>query len=409
MKKKILRHPVMMLALFFIALFLADPTVLAQKIEYFGPIKTIVKLDPFSGIPESDIPFDRFFYIRKYVPDAEPDLSLVTLQAKGEQPITVSVFRANEDPAKPEVKGYKAFDIKVSPLKPGNAYIISIYPTMGQTRLKKFAKAFIWLSKSNESETKKIIDTVADEKRSVGDTRIISMDEMKEYFKVHLQAFIKEEVTAGTSEADLIDKLIINLRKPNLINSPDIKATTGKDIPSLVFYDQIPLKLTTLSSKLETRAGVYVQPDFGLVYYGLGGGVGRNWVNTAFHGVTPYVGISILARPFDGDIPLRYITQYNRIGFFRRFSLQLGLALNNLAKDGYRGNAYGSFNPMAGVGFRLTNTFKIKGGVVLYQKINNNPIIETRSIKGIGYVGIGVDLRIRDILKDVGKLFGTAK
>lgn len=406
MKNKIFKHMALLLGLFYVGCCLANQTVWAQKIQYFGPTKTIVKLDPFSGIPESDIPFDRFFYIRTYIPNDDPEPKAAIFQLKiQDDPIQSPVFRANEDTAKPEVRGYKAFDILVSPLKPGKTYTFSTYPPMKKAFLTKFAKAFILLSNSNESEAQKIIDIVAVEKRSVGDTRLVSMDEMKEYYKVHLEALIKAEVTAGTSEANMIDKLVIELRKENLIDSPDIEEKT----PSLIFYDQVPLKLTTLSSKLETRAGVYVQPDFGLVYYGLGGGGKGFTVNTAFHGVTPYVGISILARPFDGDIPLRYINQYNPIGFIRRFSLQLGLTLGNLAKDGYRANAYGSFNPMAGVGFRLTNTFKINGGVILYQKINNNPVIETRSIKGIGYVGIGVDLRIRDILKDVGKLFGTAK
>ena len=400
--------------------------VLAQEgKKFFGSTKVTVKLDANSSIPEADIPFDRYFYIRKYIPESIPDPMFAYMFEVDEDGNQVSipanngivstikavVYRTPGDSDKPDIKGFKAFDILISPLKPVNPvnphknYKLSYIFSMTDERLAKFAQAFIHIRKVETSQATRIVKEIESEKKFVSDKRIVSMMEMDSYYKDHLKEILDGLSLSNDVEIAAAKAIIIKeLKTQKLILSPDLLPTIMQ--PMFVFYDDAPEPnpINTQSAKLETRAGTYVQPDFGAVYYGFLGGSRGYDISPDFHGITPYVGVSILARPFDADISLRDVVRYQKLKFYHRLSLQLGLTLTSLAKDRYRSNLFGAFNPMIGIGYRLTSTFKIHAGSVLYNQIDSNPLLDMPRVRGIGYLGVSLDLRIREVLKDVGKL-----
>jgi len=406
----------------------SSPVAQAQQSRrFFGAAKQTVRLDPFSNIPEADLPFDRYFYLRKYVRVGDPDLNMaymVNVDKNGDV-----IFRKKDRGVLPTVKTevypitddktvdpkvFKAFDILVSPLKPHNGLLgrtasynmsLSSLALMSPGRLNDYARAILHLHLNEQRSAKTIVDSIELVKQRTGDMRLVSMKELKTYYNTHLRAELEKLGALDDDGKKAKAQAIImhSLDNQELIVSPDL----GRRQLMFVFYDQAPgdIFLTTQVSRLDTRAGTYIQPDFGAIYYGFGGGEKGIEINPSFRGVTPYLGVNLLFRPFDADIPLRDVRQHHKLKFYQRFSLQAGLTLSSLAKDRYRANLFGSFNPMFGIGYRLSSTFKVHVGTVLYRKLDPNPLLDNPSMKPIGYAGISIDLRIREVLKDVGKLF----
>jgi len=392
----------------------------AQTNYYFGPEKVIVKLDPLTNIPERELPFDRNFFIRVYLQEEFKPATAATLVEvidKNEYNIryrnawvrsgTTSsgapVYSAIKtsvavSAGKQDYEGLTGYDIfVVEPLQPNRTYDIHLAHNMSKAQRTACVEALLIMHNNKGSITpdvRTIINSINTEKNNSGDLKLIDDRELNLYYDQIVKGQLQSLPAANMAQYRLA--LIESL------NQPIIDPVSGtKD----VFYKLKVISATGISTvayKLETRARSQIQPDFGLVFYGLGGS-GSVGINDKFYGVTPYVGVNYLFRQFDGDIKLSQLPK-GHIDFKDLLSINAGLTMISLAKEGQRENLFKTFNPMMGLGIRLSSAVKFNTGVIAYKKVDENPLVGKTKPKLIGYTGISIDLRIRDVLGDIGKL-----
>ncbi|MBO0949373.1 hypothetical protein [Fibrella forsythiae] len=409
--------------------FLLATPVLCQrrvpdKLGYFGEEKIIVKLDPFSNIPEKSFPFDRWFYIRRYYKNGSLPLKAVfitpqllfprTFDPTPSSPTSVDFFDTKSDITDGYPTYTQAYDILVPPLKPNSTYdLVFAYP-MNDDQRERLTEAFIDLHAVNNYTKRNpgpitdqaiiarkktitdIINRINREKTANQDYLQIDLSDFELYYTQIAEPILASGVSASTRATLLA----------SLANGGNPVTLAGGETAQ-VFQNMELLSVSgTASFKLETRVGIRVQPDFGAIFYGLGG-TGSVGVNSQFLGVVPYVGVNFLFRPFDADIPISFLKR--DISALDRLSIHAGVTLFSLAKDNYRQNLFNANNLMIGVGYRLSSVAKLTGGVVLYRKrTDTSPLYTETRLAPIGYVGISVDLRVREVLKDIGKfLFGA--
>jgi hypothetical protein len=401
-------------------------TLEPANIGFFGAEKKTVSLDPFSLIPESEFPFDRYFYIRRYYKAADQPVKFVFisepiyfrrkyiknlsdgLDPTGSVPaLKFGYVKSDVADKYPEPSFTKAIDILVPPLQPRGIYdLVFKYPMTYERRV-QLTDAFIAYYNGDKGGAKKIIDAINKEKKDKLDSGRIRFEDFELYFTQYALALLPKAslLPDNTFEPEARNALIASLDNGGellKVKDPDLG-----EIRKLLFLDVETLtNQGTEAFKVETRAGAKLQPDFGAVFYGLGGN-GSIGVNDQFWGVNPYVGVAFMVRSFDADIPIRFVKR--RISPLQRLSVHAGVTLISLVKDNYRENLLGKNNLMLGLGYRLTSVLKIQGGVILYKKRTDaNPLYTNTVTAPIGYFGLSLDLRIRNILGDIGKvIFGS--
>jgi hypothetical protein len=149
-----------------------------------------------------------------------------------------------------------------------------------------------------------------------------------------------------------------------------------------------------------TSAGLRIIADGGLIFTGF---------QTGFNTVTPYVGINIAMRPMDSDIPFQELIKNRNIRWYQRFTANLGLTLSSIAKQNYRTNLFGNDNVMIGLGYKLSHVFNVNFGGLIYQNVDPNPLLDKKTIGVAPYVGISLNLKIKDALGDIAKVFSYGK
>ncbi len=393
---------------------LIAPPVWSQtpQIGYFGPIKTVIKLDPLSNIPEGEFPFDRYFYIRRYIHDGtrpimavyitEPIHFLKSYSKKIGAPVQsaeeISFWLLDSDTVQ---KGFaQMVDILVPSLKPRKFYDLAFDYAMSFERREQLADALIAYYNGDLIAAKKTVNDINAEKQKIKDPNQIRFQDFETYYRNNARTILAAAgiPPAGPISASLRSTLIESL------NDGGEPMPTGSGNADLLFVDTEMLYLTgTRAFKLETRAEAVIQPDFGAVFYGFGAPGNGIGLTKDFMGVMPYVGFNIMLRSFDADIPIRFIRPLYP---WQRLSFHAGVTLLTLAKDNYRDNLFGGQNLMLGVGYRLNSGLKLQGGLILYKKRTNPSPLNTDNVTApIGYLGLSLDLRLRKALGDVGKFF----
>lgn len=143
-----------------------------------------------------------------------------------------------------------------------------------------------------------------------------------------------------------------------------------------------------------TRAQNHISLDLGLLYAGK---IGE---------VLPYAGANFYTRPVNRNVPLSEVG-----GFRRRFSLMMGITTSSLQEtaDGgrvLRDDLVANGGLVLGAGYRLSDTARISGGILVFEENSPNPLIDDLEIATEGFVAISFDVAIRDLLGNLGAAFG---
>lgn len=367
----------------------------------YGPAKIIVKLDPLTRIPVGNIPFDRTFHLRMYfdpaVLTATPIRSfyLISRTSKGALMTELGYYlisSADYDGSDNSLKAFpkSSVEVVVPALLPNANYLIAYSTDASQKDLLQYLTVFnmFYNHKDTEGVANEQAYRTADPTRQeilTGQVALVyynSNNQLKTIFNKY-----DGDLTKATPE--LIAYLLAH---------PDYPIPSGT---AQLFVNMVKAtNLTTQQYTVQTSAGLQIVADGGLIFTGF-----QNGFNT----VTPYVGINIALRPLDSDLPFRSLVRNKRISTLQRFTIDLGVTLNSIAKANYRANLFGNDNVMVGLGYKFSHVISVNFGGLIYNNVDPNPLLDKKTVAVAPYVGISINLKIKDALGDIAKVFAYGK
>lgn len=376
----------------------------------FGMAKTVVKLDPLTRIAIGNIPFDRTFILRIYfdpktgVADEKDDavsFFFLKMMHKGHPTYeqlgfykikTVDTDGTKYDGTDGNLKAFpSAIDVVVKALEPNRDYKIVYLKNSGNEDLSQYVKVFELLHEGKQ------IDAILSENTYISDhnndKEIIKGMVLVTYYNQHpeIGKILNKYKNGSATAVKEVTAFIItnNSYKP-------------KDSPKAwLFLREVEASsINTQQFTVQTSAGLRIIADGGLIFTGFQSG---------FNTVCPYLGINFAIRPMDSDIPFRQLIKNRNIHWYERFTVNLGLTLNSITKQNYRANLFGNDNVMLGLGFKLSHVFNVNFGGLIYNNVDPNPLLDKKTLGVAPYVGVSINLKIKDALGDIAKAFGYAK
>ncbi len=376
-------------------------------IGFFGSEKLTMNLDQVSNIPESDLPFDRWFYLVKTYPK-DVVVSSVSLISKIDRKFYFAASRPSSFTlqtqslcfrvAPPDDKtNIQQIFILVPPLQPNTAHDIVINRQPSAENKEIIFKLFQAVYDHKFSDADSIRNAINRSKRDHYDDYLLDgPPRLQSYYQKYLESIYKERAatTSPDEQQQLKEKLFDIFEKQEYEIAPD----TTK---ALFLNSEYLNRVSTQSFKFDTRTLYKLVPDIGYVYYGF---------NKDFKGATPYVGIAFNVRSFDSDIPLRRLRQISPgyLKWYDYLSFHLGLTFGSVAKDNYREDLLGSRTLLTGVGIRFSHAVKLNGGVLWYNRLDTNPLIDKRHLRPVPYIGLSLDIRIQKVIGDLSTIFTGA-
>ena len=137
------------------------------------------------------------------------------------------------------------------------------------------------------------------------------------------------------------------------------------------------LRETLVTDTVSSEGGVYVSLDLGVLY------------PPELERATLTVGANVYFAPVNKRAPLR------ANGIRQRLALTFGLTVTNMRRDEETRweNLLGDkANLFVGLGYRLTRSLRLGGGFVLFQKNDENPLVDERSLAVTPYVSLSFDV-----------------
>lgn len=380
-----------------IAIFLLSHTLYAQtdcdskaSDGYFGPTKQTVILDFLSGFPETDIPFDRWFYLKKVYPKEVVISSVALTPAKISVSVTLPPICFEQKPVKDQ-PDFTEVTMLIPPLKPNSSFFLVLVRKLNVEEKEEcfdiFQKIQSGATQPGDLATARaLLATLNATKRDNGDSYPIDEADLFSYYYQHLRTLLDTWAASNSpDEKTTLKRQVFEIMDTKLLGSP-VNGTS-------IFRSSYFQGLGNQSFSFDTRTKYVLVPDFGYVVYGL---------QPNFTGSTPYIGVAVNLRSFDPDIPLGRIKGLKP---WQYLSFNLGLTLGSVAKTDYRENLLGSRTLLTGVGVRLTQALKINAGALWYNRLSVNQLVDEKKMRPVFYVGLSLDFRLKEILKDVSAIF----
>lgn len=382
----------------------------------FGTAKNVIKLDPLSRLPIGNIPFDRTFILRVYFdPEAsadyrDSDVKNFYLVSKNGQTIQLDYYLITSvkisGQTDPKVADYdqsdnflkiypNAIDVVIPALDP-NSYYTIFYSNSTLRFNSPYINAFQLFYEGKKIEGIKLVQEF--KKANNNDPAIVTGTTLNVYYEANKSAIDKiindnkDNITKRNSE--LVTYMDSHKSVTLLINE------VSTNVPDLFGEIKELAKLNTQQFVLKTSSALRIVADAGIIYAG--------WQEN-FNSVTSFIGLNISLRPMDTDIPFRTLIENKRIKFYQRFTVNLGITLNSIAKDNYRANLFSNNNVMVGIGFKVSHAINLNAGGLLYNNIDPNPLIAKKTLGVAPYTGISINLLIKDALGDIAKVFSYGK
>jgi hypothetical protein len=128
-----------------------------------------------------------------------------------------------------------------------------------------------------------------------------------------------------------------------------------------------------------TAQNNYISADGGLLYAGDLGAAAL------------YVGTNFYLRPVNKDAPLSQVSS-----FARRFAFTVGLTVSSVADEGSRRRAdlFANQSLILGAGYRVTPSIRAGGGVLIYRKANDNPLVSDKKPWPTWYGSFSFDIDV---------------
>ncbi|MDB5144540.1 MAG: hypothetical protein JWQ66_3253 [Mucilaginibacter sp.] len=152
----------------------------------------------------------------------------------------------------------------------------------------------------------------------------------------------------------------------------------------------------TWTYNFDTRATYMIRADFGFMAYG------NPWNNPGLKGFLPYVGFHVNLRPMNTDIPFSQIPDKDILSYL---SLNAGAVIGSLAQAGERDGLVGGTSIYTGLGVNFSHEVRLTFGGVWYRKYDPNPLINRKTAGATPYIGLSIDLRLKDIYNGFKKIF----
>lgn len=183
---------------------------------------------------------------------------------------------------------------------------------------------------------------------------------------------VEDALSGLTSEGDYEQATLSALRK---VGRRHLETTTA---------------LNTTRATFKTRAKFHISADAGLLY------------GVATGEVLPYFGVNFYFRSVNREIPLGL--RFNR-PFWYRASLTLGITVASIEEDGERSDLFGGVAGLVGLGYRLTDHFRLSAGTLVFRKDDPNPLVTDRSVALDPFVSLSIDWDVQEVLGGVSKIF----
>lgn len=365
----------------------------SNKSPFFGQKKIIILLDQ-NNIPETDIPFDRWFYLKKDVSNTDSTTRIIATLTLDEKPDKLKTNINSED-------GKKFLYILVPNLEPHKTYKLEIngYKTFDNKKLNNFLQIFKDLCKNDTTSAKmklQMINSTLPSMSYIGYGEILLFHtQIIKAGTNNCKCLTEESDISSQCQKDLAELLVTKTI------SYKLKAD-GKEVRILLFrtpthYTNIGL--TTIipeSFSFDTRTSLTIFPNFGYVYYGF---------KNNFNGATPFWGLTFNFRYIDRDIPLKRV--FRRFDS-RRIGLTLGITTASIAKEPFRNDFLtNKTSLLGGLEYRITHAVKFSAGYILYWKQNANPLLIDQKLGYQPFIGISLDLKLEQTLSDIGNIFST--
>lgn len=151
-------------------------------------------------------------------------------------------------------------------------------------------------------------------------------------------------------------------------------------------FKVIKYSSTTDVFDFEKRSKFQITPDFGWIWYGL---------QEDFNGFSPYLGFHINFRYINKNIPFSRLPNKTCLHYL---SFMTAWSLASISEKGKRENFFDKSTLLTGIGLRLNNALRVTTGVNWFYKLDPNPTIETKSIAVTPYIGLSIDLDVKQFL-----------
>lgn len=206
--------------------------------------------------------------------------------------------------------------------------------------------------------------------------------------------YLGNDFIAWENEVDGSKRLIIKKRILDSISGFDVPIRKEDQWPDFKFGESI--RATSVNFSFDTRTTLTLTPDFGYVYYGF---------SEKFYGLAPYIGAQIEFRYFDKNIPFNLI---HKKSIWHRLSFTTGITLTSLKKDKQREDFFSNKSLITGIGLRLSSAVRITTGVVLFNRLDPNPILDNKRLSATPFIGLSVDLKLKSLMGDASAIFGLS-
>lgn len=351
----------------------------------YGQNHKTIEIDPITDMAKESLPFDQGFILKKTYSTKIEIIGVGYYEVKQSEiksyfdtPRTTDLslqfkFEENKD---------KKFDlyIFVPPLKPQKFYDFLIVHKIEKEDL--LIDKYLSLFKAiRENDTLKVE----------------LLNGINNIRKTNRDPFEHKNLITNRNDITKLESFYSSKLKV-IYDRTDVNEETKKSlIISEIIGDDLFVKGTWVSStseifSFETRAKFRVTPDFGYVGYGFQKG---------FNGIIPYLGFQIEFRYFDKNIPFKLIPNKT---IWHRFSFNSGVTLASLKRDGKREDFFKDKSLLLGFGFRLSNALRITSGTILFNREDPNPLIDNKQLGITPFIGLSIDLSVKQLLNDVSGL-----
>lgn len=360
-------------------------------IDCFGQTPKVIEIDPITDIPKESLPFDERFLLKKTYKIKPNIISIGYYEIKRKDrdnyfknpKIATSLTKFKIEQVE---NGYELY-ITVPPLEPRRKYDIILATQLSdKSNLIELYWDFFYkfYKKGTDGELTNLLKLINNKKRENFDcfehydltTNSVALKEIKDYYDKNLKIiFDNTSLKDSEKKKKMVEKL----------SNSDFFATGTS------------LSATTEILSYETRIKYRITPDFGYTYYGF---------KNNFGGMTPYLGFQLEFRYFNKNLP--YWDIPNR-SFWHGFSFSTGLTLASLKKAGKREDFFKEKSLMLGIGYRLSNLVRITAGTILFNKEDPNPLILNRTLAATPFIGLSLDLSLKQFMNDFTSLISTIR
>lgn len=191
----------------------------------------------------------------------------------------------------------------------------------------------------------------------------------------------------------LMTQLESNIKKQIDKNS-NINNSLSNMFPS-IYKNSNPIGSSSLLS-LKGRTAFRITPDFGLT------AAFRGSKDLAIQDMIPYLGFHINLRPIDKNLALRQIRFKS---FWHRTSISAGISLTSVSLDNTREDFFNNNSLLLGIGYRLTNYWKISLGTLWFKSKSYNPFSSSKNLRFVPTIGTSIDLEVEELFGGISKLF----